>query len=397
MAATPKPPNQMNRPRYWKRRDDQQFSIFDRNMGIVSLVLIGLFVAGLIIIPQQVAQNVRLAVEDTLQRVGLAMLSVETKGQDVYISGQLASENLRTDIAKLHAIARGASCEVPVLGRMVCPAKVFLSLQAAERPADVSAAREVATPSMTSLARVETIQHDFSITKDEEFVTIEGDIPNEKVRDLILSQATKASLAVVDNMRVTRKQATEFFPWALERAWSILPYIEHGELVWRDGRFSVTGRVTSEHQEAVRANYASRFFREQLAGLTLDVRPVYNDVKTCNQAFAEVFSHNALSFEPQSDKITAASAGLLDQLAALAEQCTLSFVVENHTDASADPDEDLALSQSRAEQVVSALVARGINKQRLDAVGFGSKRLKKNNDTPIERMQNRRTIIVAKQ
>ena len=396
MAATAKPPNQMNQPRYWKRRDDQQFSIFDRNIGIVSLILLGLFVAGLIIIPQQVAKNVRQAVEDTLQRVGLAMLSVETKGQDVYISGQLASENLRTDIAKLHAIARGASCEVPVLGRMVCPAKVFLSLQAAERPADVSTASEEETPSITSLARVEAIQHDFSIAKDEDFVVIDGDIPNEKVRDLMLSQATKASLAVVDNMRITHKQPTEFFPWALERAWSILPYLERGELAWRAGRFSVNGRVTSEHQETVRANYSSDFFREQLAGLKLDVRPVYNDVKTCNQAFTEVFSHEALRFEPQSDKIDPASAGLLDQLAVLAEQCTLSFVVENHTDASADPDADLALSQRRAEQVVAALAARGITKQRLEAVGHGSKRLNKNNDTPIERMQNRRTNIVAK-
>ena len=124
---------------------------------------------------------------------------------------------------------------------------------------------------------------------------------------------------------------------------------------------------------------------------------MYNDVSTCNQAFTEVFSHDTLSFEPQSAKISTSSAGLLDRLAVLAEQCTLSFVVENHTDASADPEADLALSQLRAEQVLAALVARGIDSSRLSAVGFGSKRLQKNNNTPIERMQNRRTYIVAKQ
>ena len=71
-------------------------------------------------------------------------------------------------------------------------------------------------------------------------------------------------------------------------------------------------------------------------------------------------------------------------------------MVENHTEASADFDADLQLSQGRAEAVVAALVTRGIDQERLSAVGFGSKRLQEKNNTPIERMQNRRTLIVAK-
>ena len=398
MITTSSSAKHERRQRYWKRRDNTHFTIFDRNIGLLMLVLLVMFVASVIVVPQQVERNVRLAVEETLRRAGLAMLNVGVDGQDVYISGELPSERFKSELAKLHAIARGASCEVSWLGDMVCPAKVFLSLKTIEdRIASGLDPHEEQAQAISRGAALESRQHDFAIEKADDLVTIDGEIPNEKVRDLMLSQATRASLAVIDNMRITGALASEFFPWALERAWAILPYLEHGAILWRDGRFSVSGRVTSEHQQTVESSYDSEFFREQLAGLKLEVRPVYNDVPTCNQAFTEVFSHDTLSFEPQSAKISTSSAGLLDRLAVLAEQCTLSFVVENHTDASADPEADLALSQLRAEQVLAALVARGIDSSRLSAVGFGSKRLQKNNNTPIERMQNRRTYIVAKQ
>ena len=398
MAAIPEKPKQTSPQRYWKRHNDKQFTVFDRNIGLTMLILIGVFVGGLMVIPQQIEGHVREAVQQTLQRAGLAMLSVKADGQDVYISGRLVSDNFRSDMGKLHAIARGAGCGVAVLGDIVCPAKVYLLLDAVKPVEKTTLKRgklaQASAPIVSSRAQV---HHDFSIEKTADFVTIDGDIPNEKVRDLMLSQATNSSLAVIDNMRITGQRASEYFPWALERAWAILSYLELGTINWREGRFSVDGKITSEHESDIQQAYESGFFREKLAGLNLEVRPVYNDVSTCNQAFTEVFAHETLGFEPQSAKILSSSHGLLDRLTVLAKQCTLSFVVENHTDLSGDQEADLILSQRRAEQVVAALVARGIDKKRLDAVGLGSIRLKKNNNTPIARMQNRRTYIVAKQ
>ena len=396
MVVTPETPDHSSGQRYWKKQSDAHFTIFDRKIGVASVVLAVLFVLGAIFIPQQIEGQVKQAVENTLRRVGLAMLTVEVNGQDVYLSGELATRDLKADIVKLHAIARGAGCDVALVGKMACPAKVFVSVDAAEVQGEKPQTL-LTYPAAKPLHAIapDARTHDFSIDKGADFVTIEGDIPNEKVRDLMLRQATNLSLAVIDNMRVTNEQASEYFPWALERAWAILQYLENGKIAWRSQRFSVAGQISSENEKRVQHAYDSEFFRDQLAGLKLDVRPVYNDVSTCNQAFAEVFGHETLEFEPQSAKIMSHSEGLLDRLAVLAEQCTLSFVVENHTDASADPQEDLALSQRRAEQVVAALTARGIDKNRLSAAGFGSTRLKKHNNTPIARMQNRRTIIVA--
>jgi len=174
-------------------------------------------------------------------------------------------------------------------------------------------------------------------------------------------------------------------------------YLETGTASWSQGKFSVNGQITSDQADLVKSAYNSEFFAAQLAGMNLDVRPVYNDVETCNQAFADVLGNASIEFAPESAKILAASEVLLDRIAVLAEQCTLPFVVENHTGQLGAEENNLALSQRRAETVLNALVSRGIAKARLTAQGFGGSKPLKNNNTPKARMLNRRTNIVAKQ
>jgi outer membrane protein OmpA-like peptidoglycan-associated protein len=51
------------------------------------------------------------------------------------------------------------------------------------------------------------------------------------------------------------------------------------------------------------------------------------------------------------------------------------FEIAGHTDASGSKKKNLALSQARAENVVSFLVANGVDPSRLEAKGYGSERL----------------------
>jgi outer membrane protein OmpA-like peptidoglycan-associated protein len=50
-------------------------------------------------------------------------------------------------------------------------------------------------------------------------------------------------------------------------------------------------------------------------------------------------------------------------------------------------------SENRAKSVVAFLVSKGIEKSRLNAKGFGSKKPVAENDTQDGRMLNRRTTI----
>jgi outer membrane protein OmpA-like peptidoglycan-associated protein len=68
--------------------------------------------------------------------------------------------------------------------------------------------------------------------------------------------------------------------------------------------------------------------------------------------------------------------------------------IEGHTDNVGTKDSNQKLSQERAANVVSWLVAKGVKKERLVSVGYGDTRPKATNDTEEHKQQNRRTEFV---
>jgi len=71
-------------------------------------------------------------------------------------------------------------------------------------------------------------------------------------------------------------------------------------------------------------------------------------------------------------------------------------VIEGHTDEVGTTSDNMRLSQSRAESVVSYLVSRGIARSRLQAVGYGETRPIADNRTEVGRRLNRRiNAIIA--
>ena len=81
-----------------------------------------------------------------------------------------------------------------------------------------------------------------------------------------------------------------------------------------------------------------------------------------------------ITFESGSDRLTSQARRNLDAFAtALSSPALASFAfeVQGHTDAVGSDTANMALSQKRAESVVSYLVGRGIEGNRLRARGFG--------------------------
>jgi OOP family OmpA-OmpF porin len=70
------------------------------------------------------------------------------------------------------------------------------------------------------------------------------------------------------------------------------------------------------------------------------------------------------------------------------------FEVSGHTDSTGDAAKNKALSEQRAQTIVNELVARGIGKGEIIAVGRGSEAmLVKPDDTPAKKQKNRRYEI----
>jgi outer membrane protein OmpA-like peptidoglycan-associated protein len=73
---------------------------------------------------------------------------------------------------------------------------------------------------------------------------------------------------------------------------------------------------------------------------------------------------------------------------------TFSFMVEGHTDDVGPESHNDWLSAKRADAVKSVLIARGVDRSRLRAVGLGEKKAVAPNDLAEGRQRNRRVEIV---
>jgi outer membrane protein OmpA-like peptidoglycan-associated protein len=85
----------------------------------------------------------------------------------------------------------------------------------------------------------------------------------------------------------------------------------------------------------------------------------------------------------------------VDRLAQfMADYPERSVRVEGHTDSAGSDATNQQLSERRAAAVRDALLARGVDASRVEAVGYGETRPVATNDTPAGRQQNRRIEVV---
>ncbi len=105
-----------------------------------------------------------------------------------------------------------------------------------------------------------------------------------------------------------------------------------------------------------------------------------------------------LRFEQGLDTIKAESTLFLDELAALSRSCEeTAFLVHGYTDSRGPAEQNLALSQARANAVVQAMLERGIPAGRFTAIGHGESSPVADNRTPAGRARNRRIEFSVKE
>ena len=105
----------------------------------------------------------------------------------------------------------------------------------------------------------------------------------------------------------------------------------------------------------------------------------------------------SVEFESGSDRLTAQSAALMDELAALiVRNADAHVVIAGHTDSQGTSRNNLEISRRRAEAVRARLVAGGVQQSRLTAEGYGEDDPVADNSTPEGRVRNRRVEFTVR-
>lgn len=123
--------------------------------------------------------------------------------------------------------------------------------------------------------------------------------------------------------------------------------------------------------------------------------PYETAATTCGRELASIVAARPIEFGPSSAAIGSGSRAVLKQIGELARSCPgVRFRIEGHTDASGTAAKNQILSEARARSVMQYLLAFGIEKSRLSAVGFGESRPVASNDSASDRAKNRRIEFV---
>ncbi|MDH3588281.1 MAG: OmpA family protein [Gammaproteobacteria bacterium] len=124
-------------------------------------------------------------------------------------------------------------------------------------------------------------------------------------------------------------------------------------------------------------------------------RPRVQNSNRCESEFKTEMNDRRILFATASNELTADSLRLLDDLAIILKTCSGTRInIEGHTDDQGLMENNLALSQRRAESVMQHFVTRGISLGRLAAQGFGEERPLVPNETADNRAVNRRIEFV---
>lgn len=111
----------------------------------------------------------------------------------------------------------------------------------------------------------------------------------------------------------------------------------------------------------------------------------------CAADVAGVIAQAPLTFQPASTTLTTAAKTTVDRIAAILARCEgARFKIGGHTDAQGSEAGNLALSRSRAEAVLTALLSAKTSPGRLIAKGYGEAHPIASNDTAKGRALNRR-------
>jgi len=243
---------------------------------------------------------------------------------------------------------------------------------------------------------------DFTVTKSPEgLVQMQGRLP-DKLRKKAIS-AYAASLFGKDKTH-NKTRIVESLPdgWTLRAMAGLeaLSHMHNGSLMVQPDLITIKGRSDKKNIASIISHiFATRIGAD--ANYKMDVRfdpnLIIKPVKTtisdaaCEKQISAVLAARKINFAPSSASIEAGSLGVIDNIAEFLAKCPdTRFEIAGHTDSQGGEESNAALSQSRANAVLNALLDRRIKTDKMIAKGYGETQPIADNNTEDGRALNRR-------
>ncbi|MEM8870408.1 MAG: OmpA family protein [Pseudomonadota bacterium] len=239
-----------------------------------------------------------------------------------------------------------------------------------------------------------------AVRTDDGAVRIRGDLPGARLQTAAQSFAqSKFGFDTVVNETTARADLPAGWSGQVIAGLEGLAMLNRGQLEVTEAAITLTGTTPNLRvRQEVRDTLADGLPSEMAIVLNLWeeqalVVPSQTRVPAtlCAEQIAVLLEGGQIVFPPSETQIDEGSLPIVDRIAEILNHCPgARFEIAGHTDSQGRESSNMALSQDRADAVLSALMERGVDTVFLSARGYGESNPIAPNDSDAGRAQNRR-------
>jgi OOP family OmpA-OmpF porin len=308
-----------------------------------------------------IEEDVREAAEMCAEEVGLDPGLISVSGRDVILSGGVPSEALSHHLMSCIAAFPGTRSIENRLEVLIAGALGFRT--------------------------------------DYDSITISGIVPSTEAQAAIIGEAV--ALWGAENVR----DATEVEPrrtiggWSDDDFASFLAALRHSrrdlDIELTHGQAIVGGTVLSNLAKIRVLGAAVALLPDFEVVDRLTVREPANQRETLQARLDNLLVGRVVEFETDSANLAPNGRRVLDDVIEILLENPGRIEISGHTDSTGPIDHNLDLSRRRAQAVERYFIAKGLDADRFEVVGYGPSRPVATNDTPEGQQMNRRTEFHA--
>jgi OmpA-OmpF porin, OOP family len=239
-----------------------------------------------------------------------------------------------------------------------------------------------------------------SIRRNGDRIELAGAVARVEDTDELVAAARQAfpTFAIDTTLVQEPNIADNRLPVAL-LAVAALSRLAEGRAAIEGNDMTITGRALyAQTPELLAARLEKATPEGWTVSLDVDApeRIAANGGAQCQQRIVERLADDQISFAVAAATLAPDAEPLIDELAEILGECPdVAVEVAGHTDSDGSEAANRRLSQERAAAVRQALSARGVENDRLSAVGYGQAQPIAPNDTPENKARNRRIELIV--